>query len=204
MRRYVTRKTVLFRRLLIAAVIIALIAVYAADAKVNQYADMICKSSCSRLGEEMINEAVSTATKNYDLAKLVNVDDDGSFAVDSQSVNEITSMLISYINDRLSDEGVSYVDVPAGAFTGISFFSGRGPNVRIDIYSVGSPKAELSHGFVSSGINQTLFELYAVVEIDFNAVMPSKSVSVTVKRKVLLVQRVIVGDVPQLYYDKIS
>lgn len=206
MRRYVTRKTLYFRRILIIMIICAAAICVSAHIMLRQYADIVCKSSCSQYGEQLINEAVTDTLSSFDFDSIVSIkgisDCYSGYTVDSEQVNEISAYLMQCINDKLTDELHSYVSVPVGAFTGISFLSGSGPKVKIDIYSVGSPEIRITQRFESAGINQTLFELYAEVSVSFSAVLPSKSVSVTVSRQVLLAQEVIIGDVPQLYYPQ--
>lgn len=206
MRRYVTRKTLYFRRILIVMIILAVFVCVSAHMMLRQYADAVCQSSCAQYGEQLINEAVTDTLSSFDFDSILSLQDISDsysgYTIDSEQVNEISAYLMQRINDGLSDEIHSYVSVPVGAFTGISFLSGSGPKVKIDIYSVGSPEIRLAQHFESAGINQTMFELYAEVSVSFSAVMPSKSVSVTVSRQILLAQEVIIGDVPQIYYPQ--
>lgn len=206
LRRYVSRKTLYLRRFLIILIILAVVIFSAADYMLDKYADIVCRSSCSQYGEGLINSAVGDVLSEYELTELITVreDYDGlyGYSVNSELVNEISASLLQSINDSLSNELHSYVSVPVGAFTGISFLSGSGPDVKIDIYAVGNPKIELIRHFESAGINQSLFELYADISISFAAVMPTKSVTVTVNRQVLLAQNIVIGDVPQIYYPQ--
>lgn len=196
-----TRKTVILQRFLTVFIICSVVTAVSAHIVLKQYADIVCRSSCWQYGEQLISKAVSKTLEDFDLDGIIS-DDDTGYYVNSDMINEISLSLVDRINDSLSDELRSYVSVPAGAFTGISFLSGSGPDIRIDIYAVGSPKIELTERFESAGINQSLYELYAEVSVSFSAVMPSKSVTVTVSRQVLLAHRVIIGEVPQLYYPQ--
>ncbi len=200
-RRYVTRKTAILRRVLVLAAAVAAAVFVFADHKIKQYADIICKSHCSLIGENIINSAVTDVISQFDFSQTLCESDTG-FCVDSAQVSKITASLVASLNTKIERDLESYVKVPLGAFTGISFFSGSGPDVRVDIYAVGSPQVELRHTFEEAGLNQTCFSLTAEISLTFAAVMPSQNITVNVSRSVPLVQKVIVGEVPQMYFTE--
>ncbi len=200
-RRYVSRKTAYLRKALALAAAVAMAVFLFADYKIKQYADIICKSHCSLIGENIINSAVADVLSQFDFSQALCESDTG-FCVDSAQVSMVTSSLVASLAAEIENDLESYVKVPLGAFTGISFFSGSGPDVRVDIYAVGSPQVELSHSFEEAGLNQTCFSLTAEISLTFAAVMPSQNITVNVSRSVPLVQKVIVGEVPQMYFTE--
>ncbi len=200
MRRYSSRKSVFIGRLCAAFAIIAALTAFIVHRRIEQYAEIICKSSCIRYGESVINNAVAEAMGSADFS-LVLTADGKTYTTNASAVNQIQIILTECIIDTLENEMHSAVSVPAGAFTGLSFLSGSGPEINIDIFSVASPSVCLQTNFESAGVNQTLFELTAIVTMEFSAVLPTESIPVSVVREVLLSQQIIVGDVPQFFLD---
>lgn len=202
LRRYTSEKGLRIKRLTAAAAcVLALAAALAVmlHLRVREYADVVCTNSCVSFGEAMISRSIEKVCSEIDFDMLLAADGE-LLHVDANLVNRITSGLINEINKEVSGEMHSTVSIPAGAFTGLSFLSGTGPDITVDIFSVASPEVELETSFESAGINQTLFELKALITVRLTAVMPAVSVPVEVNREVILAQRIFVGEVPKAYF----
>lgn len=206
MRRYYSKKCKII--MAVTAMIVTLICamfVYV-HFKVKEYTEVICSSNCQKFGQTIINEAIelSMSSCNFDELVSVTYDSNGKISgitADNMHINIITSQITQYLSQRLADDKDSSVKVPAGTFSGISFLGGVGPDVTIDIFQVGSPDVELVSELDNSGINQTIYRLYASVTLELTAVMPTESVDVTVEREVLLAEKVIIGEVPMIVTD---
>ncbi|NLZ46707.1 MAG: sporulation protein YunB, partial [Clostridiales bacterium] len=79
------------------------------------------------------------------------------------------------------------------------FLNGKGPNVKFKFSQVGSPEVSLKSTFSSSGINQTLHQIYAYIEIEVYSIAPKKSKPVLFKFDYLITETVIVGEIPDTY-----
>ena len=201
MRRYYSKKcAVVMRITIVLFVLTGLVAIYV-HYKVKEYTEVICSSNCQKFGQTIINEAIEQSMQSCNFDELVSVEYDtqgkvSSITADNLHINIITSQLTQYLSQRLADDKDSCVKVPAGTFSGISFLGGVGPDITIDIFQVGSPDVELVSEFEKSGINQTIYRLYAYITLELTAVMPTESVDVTVEREVLLAEKIIIGEVP--------
>lgn len=51
------------------------------------------------------------------------------------------------------------------------------------------------------GINQTLHKIYLNIKCKANILTPFKSVSKTIENKMLLTETVIMGEIPETYYN---
>jgi hypothetical protein len=78
---------------------------------------------------------------------------------------------------------------------------GRGPKLRFNILSNEKFKSSVKTNFVEKGINQTLFELYIVFEVEITVSLPFKSTKIPVASEFLIAETVIVGTVPEAYTD---
>lgn len=88
-----------------------------------------------------------------------------------------------------------------GSFTGIKLLAGRGPGVKIRISSVGEVETDLRSEFVSQGINQTLHRVYLQVKCKVKILTPFYDIEKEITNQVLLVENVIVGRIPETYYN---
>ena len=71
--------------------------------------------------------------------------------------------------------------------------SGRGPGVKIRISSIGNIETNLNSEFTSQGINQTLHRIYVDINCKVKVLTPFKDI--------LLAENVIVGNIPDTYYN---
>lgn len=88
-----------------------------------------------------------------------------------------------------------------GSFTGVKLLAGRGPGVKIQISPVGSVETDLKSEFTSKGINQTLHRVYLDVKCKVNILTPFKDIEKEIVNQVLLVENIIVGRIPETYYN---
>ena len=92
-------------------------------------------------------------------------------------------------------------DIRLGSFTGSKLLSGSGPKIKIRIQTDGNVQTELKSEFTSTGINQTLHRLYINVICTTIVYTPFSNTKETVESKILLAEAVIVGKIPDTYYD---
>ena len=88
-----------------------------------------------------------------------------------------------------------------GSFTGFKLLAGRGPGVKIIISSIGTVETNLKSEFISQGINQTLHRIYLEVKCKVNILTPFKDIEKEITNQVLLAENVIVGHIPETYYN---
>ncbi len=79
--------------------------------------------------------------------------------------------------------------------------SGRGPGVKIRISSIGNIETNLNSEFTSQGINQTLHRIYVDINCNVKVLTPFKDIERKITNKVLLAENVIVGNIPDTYYN---
>lgn len=79
--------------------------------------------------------------------------------------------------------------------------AGRGPGVKITISSVGDVETDLRSEFGAQGINQTLHRVYLQVKCNVNILTPFDNISREITNQVLLMENVIVGNIPNTYYN---
>ena len=79
--------------------------------------------------------------------------------------------------------------------------AGRGPGVKITISSIGDVETDLRSEFTAQGINQTLHRVYLQVKCNVNILTPFDNIEREITNQVLLVENVIVGNIPNSYYN---
>lgn len=65
----------------------------------------------------------------------------------------------------------------------------------------GTVETDLKSEFKEAGINQTLHRIYLEVKCNVNILTPYSTIKETIVNQVLLVEGVIVGNIPNTYYN---
>ena len=98
--------------------------------------------------------------------------------------------------EQIADE---YINIPLGVITGIEVFSNIGPNIPFYIKPMGIASVDYETSFSAEGINQTNFKIWLNIAMDIKIVNPLRSETISVSRKIMLVDTVINGTVPERY-----
>jgi len=117
------------------------------------------------------------------------------------TINEIISDVAIKIQEELNKQDRTNIGIRLGTFTGSKLLSGRGPVVKILISPVGTVETDLRSEFFAQGVNQTLHRVYLQVDCRVNILTPFNSLEKSISNQVLLVENVIVGDIPDSYYN---
>ena len=101
----------------------------------------------------------------------------------------------------LSDMISSGVNIPVGSVSGITFLSGKGPNLNVAVIPVGAVDARLRSEFSEIGINQTIHKIYLSLDSTIKIIIPGAGNTIKSSSEVLLVESVIIGKVPDTYLN---
>lgn len=73
--------------------------------------------------------------------------------------------------------------------------------IKIVISSIGNVETDLRSEFIAQGINQTLHRVYLQIKCEVKILTPFNIISQSIDNQVLLLENVIVGHVPNTYYN---
>ena len=116
----------------------------------------------------------------------------------SQLKSTITTQVVQEFDNSLLSQ---VVELPLGSILPAVPFSGLGPGLKIRVLSVGDISAEFENEFISDGINQTLHRVVLTVTADIRLLLPGGVYSYTDKTQMILAETVLLGDVPESYFD---
>ena len=79
--------------------------------------------------------------------------------------------------------------------------AGRGPGIKILITPIVNVETDLKSEFIAQGINQTLHRVYLQVKCNVSILTPFQNMEKEIINQVLLIENVIVGNIPNTYYN---
>ena len=88
-----------------------------------------------------------------------------------------------------------------GTFTGIPLLVGMGPRIRVKMTPIGSVRCKFVSHFESAGINQTIHRIYLLLTCEVTILTPYNTIKQKIDNQVLIAESVIVGIVPDFYYN---
>lgn len=161
------------------------------------------KNSLTNVVDGAVNDMVDELGVKY--GKMVNIERnrDGTIAaltLNNTYINGYKADLSDGCSDRLSKFDKTVVPVPIGSLIGGSFFNGRGFNINVRATIYGFAVTDIVSKFESAGINQTRHTIYLEVKASAHAYMGLCHLNETVDETIILVETIIVGDVPESYY----
>ena len=83
----------------------------------------------------------------------------------------------------------------------MNFWRGVGPRLTVKITPVGTVNTDYKTEFLSSGINQTRHRIYIEIKSKMSVVAPFTNETVEVITNVNVAETVLIGNVPQTFYN---
>lgn len=124
-----------------------------------------------------------------------------SVSVNSALLNICVSELITAVSHSLNNLNDQSFNIPFGNLFGISFLSGIGFGVPIKIVPLGSIAGDTKTDFTSVGINQTMLSIKAEFRISYQALFPFQTCYGDIGVEYLLLETMIIGDVPHFFLN---
>ena len=168
--------------------------------------DTLCETRAKSIATKISNEQATNVMREHSYDELLTIEKDANNNITMVksniiAINEIISDVALKIQDEIDARGRENIEIAMGSFTGNKLLAGRGPGVKIRISSVGSVETDLKSEFTSKGINQTLHRVYLDVKCKVNILTPFKDIEKEIVNQVLLVENIIVGRIPETYYN---
>lgn len=199
------------RRFVVAVILLCILLVVGFFRFRSTYQDAICalsetqvKNSTSDLINDAIDRQIETGNIQYDRMVYFEKDINGritALKTNMSEVNRLKTDVINIINDDILALDTSDLGIPLGSIFLPEFLSGRGPQIPVNILSIRNSEATFTSSFTQAGINQTLHQLIMEISVDVTVLVLGQTNSFTVSSQVVVAQTIIVGNVPDTYFQ---
>ena len=191
---------------IMAVLIIAITFSYTVTKAIEPIIETQCRNLAKNVATKVSNEEATNVMADYEYEELVNVIKDENDNIKMLStniivINKIISDIPIKIEEALKKEKNSEFDIKLSTFLGSKLLGGRGPNINVKLQLSGNVETNLKSEFISTGINQTLHRIYLELNCKVNILTPFETIEEEVINQVLLVEGVIIGDIPDTYYN---
>ena len=168
--------------------------------------ETLCEDKAKSIATIISNEEATKVMSEhtYDELFTIEKDNNGNITMIKSNVipiNEIISDVAVRIQEQINARGRENIEIALGSFTGFKLLAGRGPGIKITISSIGNVETDLRSEFTAQGINQTLHRVYLQVKCQVSILTPFEDITREITNQVLLLENVIVGQIPNTYYN---
>lgn len=195
-------------RFIIILLAVSLILLVVFRIKYNDSILSLAKTQVSNTTSDLINDAIDRQIEDgniqYDRMVYFEKNLDGritALKTNMSEVNRLKTDILNLINDEILALSTDDLGIPVGSLILPELLSGRGPNIPIQIMSIRNSDASFSSHFTEAGINQTLQQMNMHVSVDVTILVLGKTESFTISSQVVVAETIIVGDVPDTYFQ---
>ena len=160
------------------------------------------RNSTSDLINDAIDRQIETGNIQYDRIVYFEKDLEGritALKTNMSEVNRLKTDILNIINDEILALETTDLGIPVGNLILPEFFSGRGPQIPVQLLSIRNSDGDFSSNFTEAGINQTLHQLKMSVRVDISVLVLGKAQNFTVESRVVVAETVIIGAVPDTF-----
>lgn len=171
---------------------------------IRSLAETQVKNTTSDLINDAIDRQIEDGTIQYDRMVYFEKDLDGritALKTNMSEVNRLKTDILNLINDEILALSTDDIGVPLGSLFLPELLSGRGPSIPVEILSIRNSDASFSSNFIEAGINQTLQQMNMHVSVDVTILVLGQTNSFTISSQVIVAETIIVGDVPDTYFQ---
>lgn len=195
-------------RIIIALLAVLLFLLVVFRIKYNDSILSLAKTQVSNTTSDLINDAIDRQIEDgniqYDRMVYFEKNLDGritALKTNMSEVNRLKTDILNLINDEILALSTDDLGIPLGSLILPELLSGRGPNIPIEIMSIRNSDASFSSNFTEAGINQTLQQMNMHVSVDVAILVLGKTETFTISSQVVVAETIIVGDVPDTYFQ---
>ena len=203
--RYWLRRIFRFLLLLTA---LAMLLLLLFRARYNQVILELAQTQVTNSTSDLINDAVAEQISNGEIAydRIVYFEKDTAGKITAlktniSEVNRIKTDTLNAINDEILAIDHTDLGIPLGNFLFPEILSGKGPQIPVKILSIRNSDGYFESSFAHAGINQTLHQVHMYVLVDVSVLVLGRTISFTVESDVVIAETIIVGDVPDTFFQ---
>lgn len=171
---------------------------------IRSLAETQIRNSTSDLINDAIDKQIEIGNIQYDRIVYFEKDLNGritALKTNMSEVNRLKTSILNIINDEILALDTDDLGIPLGSLFLPEILSGRGPGIPVHIISIRNSDAGFESRFTEAGINQTLQQLTMNVSVDVAILVLGRTESFTVSSQVVVAETIIVGQVPDTFFQ---
>lgn len=195
-------------RFIIILLVVAMLGLFLFRYKYSEAIRSLAQTQVMNTTSDLINDAIDQQIQNgniqYDRMVYFEKDLEGKITAlktNMSEVNRLKTAILNLINDEILALSTNDIGIPIGSLLLPELLSGRGPEIPVQILSIRNSDASFSSDFIEAGINQTLQQINMHISVDVTVLVLGQSESFTISSQVIVAETIIVGAVPDTFFQ---
>lgn len=117
----------------------------------------------------------------------------------TMAINTFCTTLSSYITQNMKNLKNETIDIPFGNFFDVDILANTGPDISFSMQPKGVATVDYETAMTTGGINQIHFQIWLDIALEIQIVNPLYHESIPMQRKIMLVDTIFSGDIPNQY-----
>ena len=117
------------------------------------------------------------------------------------AISRLAARTTEHVKNRLQSLEDEVILLPLGQVFGSDLLANMGPRFRLTVMPIGTVTVNLVNDLEEAGINQTLHKIILEINAAIGIAVPMIATKTDVQHQVLLTQAVIVGEVPDTFFQ---
>ncbi|KXL53254.1 sporulation protein YunB [Anaerotignum neopropionicum] len=189
----------------ICAFLLTIFVMYKIEMKVVPSLQEISHNRSMAMANEIINDSIQKVMAEQmpssDTFLIMNDKENATYSVNTQQINLFCTNLNKKINTAMQALPNERILIPLGAASKTNFFANWGPLIPFTLMPSGEITSDYETSFVTAGINQINYKIWINVTLEIQIVNPLYSEKISLTKKIMLVDTIIGGKVPGLYFS---
>lgn len=166
----------------------------------------ISEKYATNIVSQQINESVENVITDMNLHsshffKNDSIKNTNYLNVDTLLINNVCLKVSNELAKSMEELKNTKIELPIGIFSGVSAFSWIGPPFTIYVTSMGDAMVDYETKFESVGINQINVQIFLNIDTSVGIINPLYKKDMKISRKLMLVNTVYNGEVPNTYFN---
>lgn len=141
-----------------------------------------------------------------DYGKLILLEKDATGAVtalrtDTAQIARLKAEVFDALDDLVDEVEIRDLGVPLGSLLLPAFFAGRGVRLPVKVVTLNMTNADFYSSMTACGINQSLQKIWMTFLVHVTFLTPAGMQAVDVTSDVILAETVLLGSVPDTYFQ---
>ena len=158
------------------------------------------KSVANEILDTSINELLAEMPLTSSDFILPSQGDSSQLNINTQAINQFCSDLSISLNEKIEDLPYEVLQIPLGSATQLNLLANKGPMIPFTLLPAGVATSDYETAFFSTGINQVNYKIWIYVNLEIQIVNPFYKEKVSLTKKIMLVDTIIRGQVPEQYF----
>lgn len=155
------------------------------------------------LANTIVDNALAATMEVFPLTsnEFLTATEPSGYSANTQIINRFCMELNQRINGSMITLPDEKILIPIGAAGSLNIFANLGPKIPFSMMPAGAVASDYETSFVSVGINQLNYKIWINISLDIQIVNPLYREKITLTRKIMLVDTIIDGKVPDHYFS---